>query len=183
MQQDGGTMRRASVARRAVAVLIDAFVSLAWVLPLTEVDRRPGFVRFSLGGGRATAAWAIAVIYYIALEAVFGVTIGKLLTGIRVVRGDGGPIGLGAATIRTVARVVDAFPYFVPYLLGAILVRSSPARQRLGDRFARTIVIETASRRPSAPARWVGAAEQVEGWPTSPTPRMPPPPPPPPSGD
>jgi uncharacterized RDD family membrane protein YckC len=173
MQQDAGTIRHASVARRAVAVLIDAFISLAWVLPLTEVDRRPGFVRFSLGSGRATAAWAIAVIYYIALEAVFGVTIGKLLTGIRVVREDGGPIGLGAATIRTVARVVDAFPYFVPYLLGAILVRSSPAGQRLGDRFARTIVIETASKGPAAPAPWVGATEQVEG------PPMPPPPPPP----
>lgn len=168
-------MRHASMARRGVAVLIDAFVSLAWVLPLTEIDRRPGFVRFSLTGGRATAAWAIAVIYYIALEAVFGVTIGKLLTGIRVVREDGGPIGLGAATIRTVARVVDALPYVVPYLLGAVLAWSSPARQRLGDRIARTVVIETASQGSAAPARWVGATERVEGPPM--------PPPPPPSGD
>ncbi len=39
------------------------------------------------------------------------------------------------------ARIVDAFPYVFPYLVGAISVWASPNQQRLGDRWANTVVV------------------------------------------
>jgi hypothetical protein len=48
---------------------------------------------------------------------------------------------VGAAAVRNLARAVDAFPYVIPYLVGAIAVRSSDTKQRLGDRWAKTVVI------------------------------------------
>jgi len=37
--------------------------------------------------------------------------------------------------------VVDAFPYVIPYLVGGIAVIRSETKQRLGDRWAKTVVI------------------------------------------
>ena len=75
------------------------------------------------------------------LEGAFGATIGKLVLGIRVRALDGTRIGFGAAAIRNLARVVDGFPYLIPYLVGAIAVSRSETDQRLGDRWAKTVVV------------------------------------------
>jgi uncharacterized RDD family membrane protein YckC len=38
-------------------------------------------------------------------------------------------------------RIVDQLPTAIPYLLGAVLILNSSRRQRLGDRFAGTVVV------------------------------------------
>jgi hypothetical protein len=38
-------------------------------------------------------------------------------------------------------RFLDAFPYVVPYLVGAVAISNSPKLQRWGDRTAETIVV------------------------------------------
>ncbi|MBV9616510.1 MAG: RDD family protein [Ktedonobacteraceae bacterium] len=80
----------------------------------------------------------ISVVYIFAMEATRGATIGKMMLGLRVVKIDGSPIGWSESIIRNLLRVVDGF---AAYLVGAILIWTSPQRQRLGDRVAKTVVV------------------------------------------
>jgi len=81
----------------------------------------------------------VIVLYFVVFEGTIGATIGKRLLGLRVVRVEGGPPGVGRALIRNVLRVVDALPAFC--ILGAALIATSPQRARFGDRIAGTRVI------------------------------------------
>lgn len=83
-------------------------------------------------------------IYYLIFEWKFGATIGKGLLQLKVVNKDNQPCSLGASLIRNLVRIIDFLPAF--YILGAIAIRRSPARQRLGDRIARTIVTNAPER-------------------------------------
>jgi len=118
------------------------------------------------------------------MEGIAGATIGKFLTGIRVANADGTSLGWTGAVIRNVARVVDGFPYGLPYLVGAISVWTSPTKQRLGDRWGSTVVVTKESLGPRASMR---SAADAGGWehPSPPPPDrhviVPPFPPPPPT--
>ena len=79
------------------------------------------------------------VAYYAVLEGLFGATLGKGLAGMRVTDLEGRRIGWQAAILRNLARLLDALPFL--YLLGGILTLSSRQHQRLGDRFAGTLVV------------------------------------------
>jgi len=84
----------------------------------------------------------LGILYYVGLEATQGATLGKMMLGLRIVKTDGTPIGWSESIIRNLLRIVDAL--FV-YLVGAILIWTSPTRQRLGDRVAHTVVIRRQS--------------------------------------
>jgi len=81
----------------------------------------------------------IMVAYFLVQEALFGMTLGKKMMGLRVVGLDGERLTLKAAVLRNVLRIVDGLP--VAYIVGIIAVESSPLRQRVGDRLARTLVV------------------------------------------
>jgi len=72
------------------------------------------------------------------LEATQGATLGKRILGLRVVKIDGSPIGWSESIIRNLLRIIDGL---FAYLVGAILIWTSPQRQRLGDRVAKTVVV------------------------------------------
>jgi len=82
------------------------------------------------------------LLYFIALEGNYGQTVGKMAVRIKVVREDGTKIDYTGAVVRNVLRIIDLIPYFIPYLLGAILIWTSDKKQRLGDRVAHTIVVK-----------------------------------------
>src|SRR6202165_235584 len=79
------------------------------------------------------------VAYYAVLEGLFGATVGKRIAGLRVIDLEGRRIGWQAAILRNIGRLLDALPFL--YLLGGILTLNSRLHQRLGDRFAGTLVI------------------------------------------
>ena len=87
----------------------------------------------------------VAMAYWIGnfviLQGLTGRTIGKLLARICTVDAAGRPCGIGRATVRWLFLVVDAFPYFVPMLVGFIVTVSSRNRQRVGDLVAKTWVV------------------------------------------
>ncbi|TMD86247.1 MAG: RDD family protein, partial [Chloroflexi bacterium] len=83
------------------------------------------------------------VAYYAVLEGLFGATVGKRLAGVRVTDLEGRRIGWQAAILRNLGRLLDALPFL--YLLGGILTLNSRHHQRLGDRFAGTLVLPTAA--------------------------------------
>ncbi|HEY5139950.1 MAG TPA: RDD family protein, partial [Methylococcales bacterium] len=55
---------------------------------------------------------------------------------IKVVKEDGSKIGYVDALVRSLLLIIDAIPYIIPFLLGAILIWTSDKRQRIGDRAA-----------------------------------------------
>lgn len=125
------------VGRRFLAILIDTIL-------LGIIEGIFIFLfGFAVGSTQATGlgslvGFIIAVAYFFGLEAIQGATLGKRILGIRVVKTDGSPIGWSESIIRNLLRIVDGL---FGYLVGAILVWTSPQRQRLGDRLAKTVVI------------------------------------------
>jgi len=129
---------------RIAAALID-LVLLAGLFVIMgatvgETSTTGGFY-VSLNGWWLVAFVALALLYYFALEAVTGQTVGKRVLGLRVTRA-GERASVGAVAVRTLLRVVDVLPG--TYLVGFITVLATGARrQRLGDLAAGTSVVRT----------------------------------------
>lgn len=168
--------------RRFVALLIDGLVTgLAWV-PFAETTSTDGVYSVRWEGMDFAIPVLITFAYLVLLEGSFGATLGKLVLGIRVRRPDGSRIGLGAALIRNLARVVDAFPYVIPYLVGGIAVSRSDTKQRFGDRWGKTVVVLVGSEaKAGAPATELPAPSGMPSPPPGAAPpahgALPPPPP------
>ena len=130
------------VGLRFVAIIIDAviFFILSYLIALVTGGTTAG--GFELTGAPAFLSFILYMLYFILMEAYRGGTVGKLALGMRVTMEDGSPITMPAAIIRNLLRIVDALPGFIPYLVGAIFIWTSPAKQRLGDKLAKTIVIK-----------------------------------------
>lgn len=99
------------------------------------------------GGGillTAAVGLVLATILFILLPAITGWSPGKKLVGLRVVGTDGSTPSLGQLITRSVALVADLFPFVLPGLLGLVQAVPSKHHQRLGDRLARTAVVDAA---------------------------------------
>ena len=131
----------AGVAVRAAATIID-LILLFLVFALFDAVWGTDEPGLSVKGAPALFMFLLMFLYYVLFEALAQGTPGKLLSGLRVVRAeDGGRIGLPEAILRTLLRMVDAFPYLVPYLVAAVVVGPLKRNQRVGDLVAKTLVI------------------------------------------
>lgn len=82
------------------------------------------------------------MLYFILLEGLWnGYTVGKRAMQIRVCMEDGRPVTFMAAVSRNMIRPADMLPG--TYLLGIAAMFTNPRGQRLGDLFARTVVVHT----------------------------------------
>lgn len=159
------TVRLASIARRGVARVIDAQLFSAPLtitfLVLWQTGDVMDFVEQHLNntGFTTLLIWAMtlvlagflyliaAVIVFGILEGLYGLSPGKWLLGLRVVRTTFQPIGVFRGLIRQFLLMIDGFfSYFVAILMAACTARS----QRLGDLCADSIVVEHRS----LPADW-----------------------------
>ena len=109
---------------------------------------------FNLTGGAALLmiflVSTLMLAYFVAGEALIGVTLGKITAGIRVEMPDGALIGWRPSIVRNLMRLVDGLPIF--YLVGAFSFLLTKHSQRLGDLVANTVVTQD-QREP-----WVRAA-------------------------
>lgn len=84
----------------------------------------------------------VGFLYWMLLPGLKGWTVGKLATGIRVVKDDGTcPAGVGKNVVRQLLWVADSFPYFIPYLTGFVVALSNDRNKRVGDMVAGTLVV------------------------------------------
>lgn len=155
----------ASVRRRLAAWLVDlALVALPpTVVAVTQATRvapdpaapfapDPRWVtvagtgyRWTAGGVALTgAAGLLAALIVLTLipANTAGWTPGLRLVRLRVITTAGTRARLHHHLARTVFGLVDLVPFVVPGLLGWYLAHRSPLHQRLGDRLARTIVVD-----------------------------------------
>jgi uncharacterized RDD family membrane protein YckC len=128
--------------RRVVATIIDGLIfgvlsTILTALFGTDSDSSGmNLTRLSTGG--SLALFVLVLLYYVLLEGSIGRTVGKMVTGIKVVNESGNPPGYGAAVIRTLLRIIDGL---FAYLVGFIIVLASDRRRRLGDMAAKTQVV------------------------------------------
>jgi uncharacterized RDD family membrane protein YckC len=81
---------------------------------------------------------SLLFLYGFLLEAAWGATLGKAMIGIKV-EGTSRPRCFTACAVRNVLRIIDGVGF---YLVGTIVAACSAARQRIGDVYARTVVVE-----------------------------------------
>ncbi len=140
-------MEYKGIGIRAVAQIIDGIIgSLIFLIV--------GFIVSPMFGGRTSTGFSLsgmpAIImmliaglavlgYFIVLEGMIGQTLGKKLTGIKVMKENGRPCDLGTALIRNILRIIDGLFF---YIVGAIFIARSDKKQRLGDKVARTVVVK-----------------------------------------
>ena len=149
-----------ATGRRIGAALIDLVVysglSLALFFALAERVQSgllPGTnARVTLGdstwlveGGDAVRYYLLCLLlgvtYFGLLPGLSSWTPGKLITGVRTVRPDGRRAGLGRNLLRPLLWVVDGFPYFLPGLVGFVMLLARSDRRRVADMAADTYVV------------------------------------------
>lgn len=130
------------VGKRFVAVLIDGMVLFFIGYLIAMMTGQTTGAGFSLTGAPAFLWFLIVLAYYVVMEKMYGATVGKMALGMKVLKTDGTPLEWNDSLIRNLLRIVDALFF---YLLGAILIWTSPLRQRLGDRVAKTVVVKKSS--------------------------------------
>jgi len=91
--------------------------------------------------------WAYPILFEVLWD---GQTPGKKAMSLRVVNGDGAPVGWLAAITRNLLRTVDMLPF--GYAAGLIACLADPHARRLGDMVAGTLVVHNERERDSTAA-------------------------------
>ncbi len=126
--------------RRIIAATIDfILIALVWFSVGLELDFLPNFGENSitfvaLDVSKFLIVFLVFIIYFTLLEATLGWTLGKLIFQEEVVTLRGRRPTLLQALIRNLFKPVDMLLLLAPLLM-------SPKTQTLGDRYAKTLVI------------------------------------------
>ncbi len=137
----------ASLVRRGAALAIDYFLIALFLAPFILAVGPDSPARFLRGEPVPWQKMAmlelvrlgLVVLYFTVAEGAMGRTLGKAILGIEVRGENGGAITWKQSVVRNVTRLVDEMPAL--YLLGLASILIGPRRQRVGDRFARTLVV------------------------------------------
>src|SRR5258708_28946377 len=136
------SLEPAGAGSRFLAVLLDALITFAVASTIGAIARA------MLSGGAASAifittSFVLTWGWHVWFETRgHGRTPGKRALSLRVVDARGLPVSLYQSLVRNIVRVIDFAPAF--YGVGAAVSLFDPARRRLGDIVANTLVIREA---------------------------------------
>jgi uncharacterized RDD family membrane protein YckC len=156
--------RPASFASRAVGALLDALVTVVLFVTALSVVLGTTIDRLNAQWGN-TLAVVLVVTFLVALPVTVetltrGRSLGKLATGLRVVRDDGGPVRLRHAFVRALVGVFELW-----FTFGAVAMVTSLANargKRLGDLLAGTYAVRVRGAR--GWERPLVMAPDLAGW-------------------
>ncbi len=94
-------------------------------------------------GWEAVFVFALAAFYWIGPEWALTATLGKYLMGLRVLSINGEDCSFLQSLKRNILRFLIDSQLF--YLVGFAIAMTNPRRQRLGDKWAKTIVVTAAT--------------------------------------
>ncbi|WP_330251397.1 RDD family protein [Nocardia sp. NBC_00565] len=144
----------ARIPTRATAFLLDVLVQFALgsllLLGLSLLLLFSGADSAWFSAALITSIVGTLVGYPVLCETLMrGRTIGKLALGLRVVRGDGGPIDFRHALTRGLAGVIVDFWMLGAFgAVGVLTSMCSPNARRVGDVLAGTVVVHSQRRVP-----------------------------------
>jgi uncharacterized RDD family membrane protein YckC len=128
------------IGRKYVATLIDYFIIYVFcyiaALFLGEVSG----TNFKLSNGAALLPIAFWFIYLPIIEGTFQSTLGHYLVGLRVIQMTGEDADQLDCIKRRILDPIDFILFGVPAI---IAIKHSKYSQRLGDQYAKTIVVDS----------------------------------------
>jgi hypothetical protein len=118
-------------------------------------------------GAAPYVLFGVSIALFVVLQGLTGWTIGKLVTGVRLVNGDGRRAGIGRALVRWLLWVIDSLPFL--WLVGLITSLSTTGHRRVGDMVAKTFVVrkEAAGHPVLIPGLTLPPAVPGPGWTTA----------------
>lgn len=133
----------ASLSRRAAAQMIDfVFLAIVFILATYYVKgvwlMLPGDHLWIIFDPLCGVFLISIFAYFIGMEGFFGFTLGKYITGIRVINEQGTKILMKQSLKRNLCRLIDGIAV---YIIGIKVARNSPLLQRYGDKIAQTVVV------------------------------------------
>lgn len=104
---------------------------------------------------RYAQGWPLLALIALCLAYLIGVfvlqrgltgrTLGSMLFAFAVLGQDGRPLGIGRATLRSVAGAADYLPCCIP-IVGIVTIGATPSHQRIGDLAVGSIVVDARPR-------------------------------------
>ena len=108
--------------------------------------------------------WLVALVaYFVVFEALWGRTLGKLITGTVVIDRNGRAPGFARALVRTLLRLIEVNPLLIGGLPAGIALLVTKRHQRMGDLLAGTYVVRKKYLRRDASAAETPVAPAVAG--------------------
>ena len=126
--------------KRTLATIIDYglyLIFFSWLVITYGVPNDEGGYTLS-NDPKGWWIFVVWIIYFPIIESIRGQTLGKLILGLRVVTKNGNPISFGQAFKRHLLDMIDFFFFGV---VAFITIKNTPDHQRVGDLWAKTIVI------------------------------------------
>jgi uncharacterized RDD family membrane protein YckC len=130
----------AGLGSRSLAAIVDAMVQFIIAFVIGSASGG-SFSDGGVGSAIVTVLVFLCIFgYFFICESMFkGRTLGKRITGLRVINDQGAPASARQIAVRNLVRIVDFLPF--AYLIGISSIGTSNRSQRLGDLAAGTIVI------------------------------------------
>lgn len=128
------------ILRRSIATIIDYglyLVFFSWFVVTYGQPNDEGGYTLS-NDPKGWWIFVVWIIYFPIIESIRGQTLGKLILGLRVVTTNGDSISFGQAVKR---HLVDMIDFFFFGMVAIITIKNTPDHQRVGDLWAKTIVI------------------------------------------
>lgn len=95
------------------------------------------------GGGHGALIFLLLFVVFCVLQGALGGSLGKLVTGLRIVKADGSKAGIGASFVRTFLWIIDAITCMIP-IVGLVMIMTTKGHRRTGDMVAGTFVVPKA---------------------------------------
>ncbi|WP_296618740.1 RDD family protein [Marivirga sp.] len=129
-----------NIARRALATIIDYGIYLAfWFWYIFQFGSPKDEGGYSVSGWSGFILFLTWFIYFPLVESFKGQTIGHMIVQLKVVTVNGNPISFGRSLKR---RILDGLELFITFgIVAFITVKNSERNQRVGDIWAKTIVV------------------------------------------
>jgi uncharacterized RDD family membrane protein YckC len=114
----------------------------------TYVNITLGDKQYAVFGGKAAIYFLLVLLislgYFVVWQGLRGVTVGKLMLGLRTVKESDPtqPPGVGRALARWFLYIADGFPYVIPYLTGFVCALVTKNHKRIGDMVGGTLVVK-----------------------------------------
>ena len=115
-------------------VVIAIVMFVLWLAGLVGADSVEGF-----GASDSLVNALVTFVYYVAMTAAFGATLGKMALGMRVADADGNRPGVGAVLMR---EVVGKFISALVILIGFFWILVDDRRQGWHDKIGKTFVVK-----------------------------------------
>jgi uncharacterized RDD family membrane protein YckC len=151
------------ILRRGLAMIIDYglyVIFFAWfVMTFGKPNDDDGYTANGIETLIIPLVW---LLYFPIVESINGQTLGKRIIGLKVVTKTGSEISLVESIKRRLLDVIDLFFYGI---VAAIVVKNTPDHQRIGDLWAKTIVVggEESNCQKCGEVLHLSAAEVIKG--------------------